>query len=102
MPIQISIEDEVKRIARAEAQRPALVSQRTVEAVVGLPRRDYLRLAHLGAFPFVRERRLVVAKTVDVLAWFEQRIAHRDNKPANDADGESITLARVGARRVAR
>jgi hypothetical protein len=77
------------------------VHQRNVEAVIGLPRRDYLDAAHSRKFPSTKERRLIVARTVDVLAYFEQRIALRERAAANDADPEAIAFAKVGARRVA-
>jgi DNA polymerase III alpha subunit len=86
----------------AELQRPLVVTQRTVEGVVGLPRRDFLRLARAGAFASTRERRLVLARTADVIAYVERHLAqhvHHD-APANDATEASV-LARVGARRIA-
>lgn len=98
--IQMVDEQDVRRICREELQRPVVVSQRSIEAVVGLPRRDYLRLARSGAWPTTRERRLVLSRTADVLAWLEHRLSHRDIKPANDASAESLALSRVGARRV--
>jgi hypothetical protein len=50
----------------------------------------------------MREHRLVVARTADVLAHFEQRIRLREVPASNDADPEAIALARVAARRVSR
>lgn len=97
--IEVLAEDDVRRIAREESQRPVFVHQRNVETVIGLPRRDYLAAAKRKAFATAKERRLVIARTSDVVRWFELRLAHRDVKPANDADAESIALARVGARR---
>lgn len=98
--MQILDEQDVRRIAQEEAQRPMFINQRTVETVIGLPRRDYLRAAHTGHFAYAKERRLIIARTADVLAWLERRLVHRDVKPANDASAETIALSRVGARRV--
>jgi hypothetical protein len=92
----------VREIVRAETARPEFLSQRSVEAVVGLPRRDYLRLAREGAYTTTRERRLVIARTADVVAFVEQRIALREAEPENDHDAEAIAFSRVGARRVSR
>lgn len=86
---------EVERLA-AEF-RPDLVHQRSVEDVVGAPRRDYLRIAREGGFPSTKEGRLVIARTVDVCAFFEARM--RVPTPKN-ADSESKALSRVGLRRV--
>lgn len=93
-------EADVRRIAREEAVRPACVHQRSCELVIGLPRRDYLRAAHAGLFPWTKEGRLLIARTADVLGWLERRLVHRDVKPANDSTTETIALSRVGARRV--
>ncbi len=101
MATQVLDEQDVRRIAREEAARPVLVTQRSVEGVCGLPRRDYLRLARAGAWPTTRERRLVVARTVDVLAYVEERLVLRDAKPQNDSDPEAVAFSKVGARRVA-
>jgi hypothetical protein len=103
-PTQILDEDDVRRIAREERARPELVHQRTVESVVGLPPRDFLSAAHAGRFPFTKERRLILARTVDVLAYFEERLQRRPPAVAvaNDASAEDRALARVGARRVVR
>jgi hypothetical protein len=97
-----ALDARIRAIARAESVRPAFVNQRNVETVVGLPRRDYLRLGRAGAFPTTKERRLVIARTVDVLAAFELRLQGREQPVANDADAEAIALAKVGARRVSR
>jgi hypothetical protein len=80
-----------------EVARPIYVSQRTVERVVGVPRRDFLRLARDGAFPSTKEKRLVVARTVDVLRYIETRLTLRA-RPANVTKIDA--LGRVGARRV--
>ncbi len=100
-----ALEAEVARLVRAELDtlRPALVSQRTVEAVVGLPRRDYLRCALAGAFPSFaspENKRLVLAKSADVIAHL---LAHPRRQPANDVTRADLdaALRRVGARRVA-
>ena len=85
----------------AELRRPELVSQRTVAAVVGLPAADFLRLSRAGAWPSTKERRLVVARTADVLAIFTLRLAQR--AAVNDAaDPLDAALARVGGRRAPR
>jgi hypothetical protein len=97
-----ALDERIREIARQESRRPAFVNQRTVEQVVDLPRRHYLRLARAGGFPTVHERRLVIARTADVLRVFESRMC---TTSANDAlvadDAESVALARIGARRVA-
>jgi hypothetical protein len=80
----------------AELQRPELVTQRTCEAVIGIPAGDYLRLSRAGAWPTARERRLVVARTADVLAVYALRLERR--AAANDADPLDAALARVGGR----
>lgn len=90
----------VREIVRAEIARPEYVSQRTVEAVVGLPRRDYLRLARAGEFSTMRERRLVVARTSDVIAYLERRLTIAAAKPANTE--QSSRMAAAGWRRVSR
>lgn len=83
-----------QRISRME--RPIWVSQRNVEAVVGLPRRTFLRLARDGDLASRRVYRLVLARVVDVDAW----IAKQGPKPdTHDAD-EAKALARAGLRRV--
>jgi hypothetical protein len=102
MPTEILDADDVRAIVRDELARPEYVHQRIVEAVCGLPRRDYLRLAREGAWPSTRERRLVLARTADVMAYVERRITLRDVKPSNDHDAEAVEFSRVGARRVAR
>lgn len=93
-------EADVRRIARDELQRPIYVTQRTVEAITSLPRRDYLRLSRAGAWPSTTERRLVIARTSDVIDYVERRLACRGGSAANDADAETIALGLVGARRV--
>jgi hypothetical protein len=96
-------EDELARLVREtvhrEIARPLLISQRNVEQVIGLPRRDYLRLARAGEFPSCRERRLVLARTADVLAVFEKRIAVQSTRPANLEQGSRMAAA--GWKRVA-
>jgi hypothetical protein len=100
MALQVLDEADVRRIAREEASRPALVHQRSVETVCGVPRRDYLSAAHRGHFPSTKERRLIIARTADVLAYFELRLRTTGAPVANDADPEAVAFARVGARRV--
>ncbi|MFO0742366.1 MAG: hypothetical protein U0270_41210 [Labilithrix sp.] len=101
MALQILDEADVRRIARDEAKRPVFTHQRRVEGDLGIPPKEYLTAAHAGMFLWTKERRLIIARTADVIAWLERRITHRNVKPANDADGETIALGRVGARRVA-
>ena len=96
-----ALEQRMRELAREEAARPALVHQRSVEQWVGLPAREYLRLARAGAFPSTKERRLVVARTEDVLRVFAARLAVAAGQPANAQGDEAATFARVGARRVA-
>jgi len=101
--LEREIEAIARRVAREEAARPLYVHQRTVEAVVGLPRRDYIAAAHAGRFPFVKERRMLVARTSDVVGYFETRLASAA-PPDGESGGtpEGRALARVGARRVKR
>jgi hypothetical protein len=99
--LRVLDEADVTRIVRAELARPELVHQRNVETVIGLPRHDYLRLARAKAWPSTHEKRLVVSRTKDVVAYYESRISLREQKPVNDADPEAVALARVGARRIA-
>jgi hypothetical protein len=96
-----ALDARIKAVIRAELARPVYVSQRSVESVVGLSRRDYLRLSRCRAWPSTRERRLVVARTVDVLAYVERSIAIRASSADNDSP-EDVVLARVGARRISR
>jgi hypothetical protein len=100
MSIEELIDERVRAIVRTELAPPVFCNQRNVETVAGLPRREFLRLARARAFPTTRERRLVIARTVDVLAYVERQIALREALPQNDADPEALALARVGARRV--
>ncbi len=88
--------------ALVAARRPAFVHQRIVEMVTGLPADDFLEHGRDGAFTTWKVRRLVFARTDDVIAFIE---AHPvTSHAANDStpDVESQVLARVGARRVAR
>jgi hypothetical protein len=95
-------EDVERMVLEALAKlRPQLVHQRSVEHVVGIPRRQYLADAAARHFPTTKQRRLIVARTADVVGFYEQRIELRDVKPVNDSDPEAIALARVGARRIA-
>jgi hypothetical protein len=96
-----ALQNEIRRIAREERARPDFVHQRNVETVVGLPRRDYLRMSRANAWHSHKHRRLVIARTSDVIAYLETHIGLREYAPANVVDIESATLARVGARRIA-
>jgi hypothetical protein len=88
----------VRDIVRRETARPEFTHQRNVEAITGLPPRDYLRLCRAGAWPSTKERRLVISRTADVIAYVEQRIALRDEQPANVENGSRMAAA--GWRRV--
>lgn len=90
-----ALEARIREIARAEAARPALCSQRTAPNVVGIDGREFLRLARAGAFPSTKERRTIVARTSDVLAYFESRLATQAG-PTSPEFGHS----RSGLRRV--
>ena len=101
MSVAILDEADVRRIVREEQTRPEYVTQRSVEAVVGLARREFTRLARAGEIPTHKERRLIIARTADVIAWIEMRLRVASAPAANlNADPETIALARVGARRV--
>lgn len=93
------IAQEVERCA-GELKRPEFVSQRTCEALLGLPKDVFLDLAKQGRFASTKERRLIIARYADVAEALAARMRRR---AANDvcADGEERALARVGARRVA-
>lgn len=91
-------EDALRELVAAEVHavtaRPALVHQRNVEHVVGLPGREFLRLARDGAFASTKEKRLVLAKTEDVLAFFESRMRERPTAPVAGAVQRSRTVSR--------
>lgn len=98
--LRAAVTVEVARMV-ADLARPELVSQRTVLAVVGLPAVDYLEDARAGAFPSWKVRRLVMARTVDVVAYVQAHPAKPRSVASNDAgDAEASTFARFGARRV--
>lgn len=95
--VAAAVHEEAARLAR-----PLYVTQRTSLAIVGLPPRDFLRLALEGRFPSTKEKRLVLARTEDVVRYVD---AHRrEVRPANDygeeQDDLDASLAKVGARRV--
>jgi hypothetical protein len=93
-----ALDQRIREIVRDEA-RPLYVSQRNSAAVLGIDARAYLSAARSGAFPSTKIRRVVTARTADVVAWLDARIAARampENVTPIDA-----ALARVGARRVA-
>jgi hypothetical protein len=88
----------------AELQRPELVSQRTVLAVVGMGRRDYMDHCRAGDWPSYCDRRLRYSRTADVLAWLQAHPAKPDTAAkvaSNDNDAEAAIFAKYGARRVA-
>lgn len=101
MPIidEAALTAHVRQIVREEMVRPIFVTQQNVEAVLGLPRRDYLTAARAKHFASTKEGRRVVARTEDVCRYLEQRIILRDAKPANLEQGSH--LAAAGWRRVA-
>jgi hypothetical protein len=82
----------------AELRRPVFVNQRTIENVVGMAAVDFLEHARLGAFPSWKERRVVYARTADVVAFIE---AHPVVPKTETETGEAAVLAMVGARRLA-
>jgi hypothetical protein len=88
----------VREVAREERAHPLNVTQRNVEAVVGLPRREFLEAARAGAFPCTKVRRVVIARTEDVARWLDGRRAPR--RASGTRSSEDAALARVGARRV--
>jgi hypothetical protein len=94
-------EADVRRIAREESARPALTTSRNCEAVIGIPPWRFCRDAKAKHFPSYVDHRMVVARTVDALAYYESRIQLAAAPPANDHDPEAVAFARVGARRVA-
>lgn len=102
MTVAVLDEADVRRIAREENARPAFVHQRNCAGVVGVPPRQFLRDARAKAFPSTKERRLVMARTADVLAHYELRLSLKASPAQNDHDAEAIAFSRVGARRVAR
>jgi hypothetical protein len=95
-------EADVRRIAAEVLARPAFVHQRNCAAVVGVPPRQYLRDARAKAFPSTKERRLVLARTAEVLAYYELRLSVKTAPAQNDHDAEATAFSRVGARRVSR
>ncbi|HEY6462553.1 MAG TPA: hypothetical protein VIY73_20430 [Polyangiaceae bacterium] len=98
-----ALEALVRRVVREEVQPPVFVTQRNVEQVVGLHRREYLAAARRKDFPTTKEGRRVIARTADVIAFYDERIALREAPPVNDAapeDPEAVAFAKVGARRV--
>jgi hypothetical protein len=78
--------------------RPEYVTQRSVERVLAMPPRDYLRHVRAGDWPSWVDRRLRYSKTSDVVAWIE---AHPGARESADVDSEARALASVGLRRVA-
>ena len=69
--------------------------------MIGIPRLDFLREAKKRRFASTKERRLIIARTDDVITWLEQRLSQvTPTPPVSPSDPETISLARVGARRV--
>jgi hypothetical protein len=83
----------------AELGRPALVCQRTVERVVGMPGRDYLRHCRAGDWPSFADRRLRYSRTTEVLGWIE---AQRSRRVADAPVSGEFLRGRSGVRRIAR
>jgi hypothetical protein len=90
------VAEEVERRC-AELERPELVTQRNVAAVVGMPERDYLRHVRAGDWPAWKDRRLRYSRTADVVAWVQ---AHPARNAAPDSDAEERAFARAGLRRI--
>jgi hypothetical protein len=88
------IDERIEARAR-ELARPLLCHQRNCEAIAGVPSREFLRLARDGAFPTAKEKRLVVAKTADVLAYFEMRMRAPSQAPAPNASSRSRSVRRI-------
>jgi hypothetical protein len=85
----------------AELSRPVLATQRTIERIVGMPQREFLRLARAGAFESWKVRRCVYARVADVIAFVERHPVRPRALATNVADDAlDAALARVGARRV--
>lgn len=95
-----ALDARIAAIVEKCTQRPEYVSQRTVLAVVGIEPRDYLHHARNGAFPSAKVRRVVLARTTDVIAWLDGRVRRARVKPAKALSPRDAALARVGARRV--
>jgi hypothetical protein len=76
---------------------PEFVTQHTVEAVLGVRARLYMRLAREHAFRSAKVARDIVARTSDVASYLELRLAGR---AAPDVASETTALARAGLRRV--
>ncbi len=99
--LEKAFEERMREIVRQEAARPEFVHQRTVEAIVGIPRRQYLADARAKCFGSMKEGRLVVARTANVIAYYSARIQIAESQtPANAQDAEARDWGRVGARRV--
>lgn len=77
---------------------PIFLTQETVREVIGVPPREYMRAAREGLFPSTKLRRKILARTADVIAFLEARLAKRAPLALVT---EATALARVGARRVA-
>lgn len=86
-------------IVRAESARPTHVTQRTVAAVCGLPKRDYLKAARAKAFPTSKIGRLVIARTEDVGVWID---AHRAPEEDDEDAALRASIAAAGGRIVGR
>lgn len=87
------LEARMRELVHEELGRPEYVTQRTVQAVTGMPSRDYLRHCRDGAWPVRSDRRLRYAKTAVVLAWIE---AQRGNEAlAGEFQRSRSRLSRV-------
>jgi hypothetical protein len=74
-----------------EIHRPELVTQRTVTAVVGMPKRDFLGHCRARDWPCWVDGRLRYAKTADVVAWI---MAHPMIPLPSPDDAEARAFAR--------
>jgi len=83
------------------APEPLLVSQRTAEAMLGIPRRRYLALAaeyRAGGGEVLCTGRLRLVEPTAFVGWLRQR-AERGNGAERDPNGEvADVLAGVGLR----
>ena len=75
---QQTADADVRALAAAPIA-PLMVTQRTSEAVFGIPARQYRELVRAEGIPHVRRGKLVLARVTDVVAAIERR----DVKPAN-------------------
>ena len=70
------------------APPPSHVHQGTVEAVVGLGAKAYLRLSRRGAWPVVTEGKQVLARVADVQAYLDAHAARVTPKKKGTATND--------------